>query len=63
MPYAETASDNHKFRKEKIANTTKIIELEEDMTKISDLQEKLAMKKVETVKSELRKKSKPFRLS
>ena len=39
MPYAETASANRKFRKEKIANTTKIIELEleEDTTKISDL--------------------------
>ena len=53
MPYAETASDNRKFRKEKIANTTKFIKLEEGMTKISDLQEKLAMKKDDIIRLEL----------
>ena len=49
----ETATDNRIFRKEKIAESTKIIELhekliakhEEDMTKISDSQLKLDMKK------------------
>ena len=49
----ETATDNRIFRKEKIAESTKIIELhekliakhEEDMTKISDSQLKLDKKK------------------
>ena len=55
----ETATDNQMFRKEKITDTTKIIELqekllskqEEDMAKISDLRLKLALKKDDEIRT------------
>ena len=68
---SETADDNRMFRKEKIPDATKIIDLqekllskqEEDMAKINDLQEKLALKKDEEigiVKSAAQKEMKTF---